>query len=139
MTLRNKYHWVIFISMMANSPLVFPYKVENNTGREAYFYGQFCAACWHAYLMDGESGACNGHDAGCRNTTWVYEFMGDKYRNSRCFRTSNVPVTSHGRIVFSKEIHVYDDMGKLIDKSSGQLYYEGLFGILTKTNHCNPE
>ena len=125
--------------LLTFSPLSMAYQVENNTYRSQQFFGQFCAACWHGTIPEGATSGCPGNAHGCRGSTWVYMYVKMKYRDSRCFWTSNVPVTAHGRIVFNgtrTSIEVYDDQGTQIDLSRGSYYYEGFAYTLTKTNEC---
>lgn len=122
--------------MFLLSPLAAAYDIENQ-GESAYFYGQFCAPCWHGTIPSGEARGCPGNVRGCRNNTWIYKYMGERVyrqneRNIHCYVTANKPVTAHGRVVFkASEIFVYDDAGTLIDRSGYNYWYEGNFGILT--------
>ena len=118
------------------TPLVSAYMIENHRLDSGYFYGQFCARCWHGTIPAGEARGCNGYGTGCANTTWIYLKM-KPIQLLRCFATANKPVTSHGRVVFEPtEILVYDDAGELIDRSGYNYYYEGAFGVLRPIPGC---
>ena len=130
-----------FLLLMLICPLASSYMVENQRGT-GHFYGQFCAACWHSEIPTGESRGCPGDAHGCRNKTWIYLFIRKiKYRrnehDSNCYATANVPVTAHGRVVFTpQEILTYDDGGNLIDRTVDNYWFEGSLNILTKTHDC---
>ena len=136
---------VTTLCMVLLSPLVSAYMIENQRPDSGYFYGQFCASCWHGTIPPGEAGGCNGYATGCKNDTWIYLKMknytvyypGDGYSSSRCFATANKPVTAHGKVVFAEsEILVYDDAGTLIDRTGYNYWYEGDFGILKRVSRC---
>lgn len=130
---------LVFMLMMSISPMASSYMVENNTGREEKFYGQFCAACWHGLIPDGEARGCPGDAHGCKGTTFIYLWAGQTHELNNCYWTSDVPVTAHGRIVFNSDtIQVYNDQGQRIFSTPGSYYYTNPrdFWILTKTNDC---
>ena len=129
-----------FLLAILVCPLASAYMVENQRGT-GYFYGQFCAACWHSQIPWGESRGCPGDSHGCRNKTWIYLFIRKIYytKNEQvnCYATANVPVTAHGRVVFTTQgILTYDDDGNLIDRSIENYWYDGPFGVLTKIHAC---
>lgn len=108
----------------------FSYMIENNT-QTGTFYGQFCAACWHGTIPEGETRGCPGNAHGCRNTTWIYRYIGTvpaaentNFTDTHCYVTGEVPVTSHGKAVFNKDgMLIYDDNGSIIYQ--GEYYYYG--------------
>lgn len=126
------------------SPSVFPYMIENNL-QTGTFYGQFCAACWHGVIPQGETRGCPGNTNGCKNTTWIYRHIGTipaaesvNLTDTHCYVTGREPVTAHGKVVFNRDgMVVYGDDGRVLYQDE-YIYYgdDGLFNSLVIMPQC---
>ena len=121
-------------------PLASAYMVENQRGT-GYFYGQFCAACWHGEIPAGQSRGCPGDAHGCRGETMIYLFI-KKIKipgpfEVDCYAGAPSPVTAHGRVVFEpKYITVYGDDGKMISRLPDVYWRINGSGYSRQLNDC---
>lgn len=114
-----------FISMsLADSALA--YRIYNKSSQEKIeAWGEHCPKCFHGTIKSGDSKACPGGEAGCKNKTEISAKILvpiSPYSNDYACKKCTTKVPAHGWVEFHDNVDnprytncsVYDKNGKLL-------------------------